>query len=82
MASEFDAAVLVESPEGPVAISNAQEAFLLLSGPHWPRRDLLQKEAIETALKVMDGHRSAVDARDALVRAARSAGNLLQETPS
>jgi hypothetical protein len=78
MAIEFETAVQIDGPDGPVTVTTAKEAFDLLSDPAWPERDLLQQEAVETALKVIDGHRSAVDARDALIRAAESAGNLLE----
>ncbi|WP_235679157.1 DUF982 domain-containing protein [Aquibium microcysteis] len=57
---------------------SAQQAFEVLSRPDWPVRGIEHAQAVDAALKVVDGHRSAVDARDALVRAAREAGTLVE----
>ncbi len=78
MAIAFDRPVTVAGPEGVVSVATAKDAFAILSDTHWPRRGIEHEQAIDAALKVMDGHRSAVDARDALVRAAREAGILVE----
>lgn len=78
MAIAFEPPVRLTGPDGPVTIRTAQEAFEMLSGTDWPERGIEHEQAIDAALKVVDGHRSAVDARDALVRAAREAGNLAE----
>lgn len=79
MAIEFDRPVHLSGANGSYPVRNAKEAFDVLSGTNWPRRGTEHAQAIDTALKVIDGHRSAVDARDALVRAAQEAGNLAGE---
>ena len=79
MSIEFDRPVQLSGPDGPVSIGTAKEAFDVLSDPNWPDRGIDHQQAIDVALKVIDGHRSAVDARDALVRAAREAGNLAEQ---
>ena len=79
MAIEFDTPVAIAGPGGVVSVGTAAAAFDLLSDTSWPVRGLEHDQAIDAALKVMDGHRSAVDARDALVRAAREAGVLIEE---
>ncbi|MDN2578512.1 DUF982 domain-containing protein [Aquibium sp. ELW1220] len=76
MAIEFEQPVELSGPGGPVTVRTAKEAFEVLSATDWPVRGIEHEQAIDAALKVVDGHRSAVDARDALVRAAREAGNL------
>ena len=59
------------------AVATAREALLLLSSVDWPgERGPLHEDAVETALKVLDGHRSAVDGLDRFVEAARQAGIL------
>lgn len=78
MAIEFDRPVRLSGPDGPAFVSTATEAFAILSDTSWPERGIEHDEAIDAALKVIDGHRSAVDARDALVRAARIAGILVE----
>lgn len=76
MAIEFDRPVHLSGPDGPFPVRTAKEAFDVLSDTNWPTRGIEHGQAVDAALKVIDGHRSAVDARDALVRAAREAGNL------
>jgi len=71
--------VRIELPgKASVDVSNTRQALDLLSDPDWPDRGTTHREAVETLLKVEDGHRSAVDARDALVRAAQDAGALAE----
>lgn len=56
-------------------IASAEEAQEWLT-TRWPEgaRGPRHRDAVETCLKVIDGHRSAVDARDALLAAAEEAG--------
>ncbi|RST87475.1 DUF982 domain-containing protein [Aquibium carbonis] len=79
MAIEFDQPVRLSLPDGSVSVGNAREAFDVLSNPSWPERGIEHQQAIDAALKVIDGHRSAVDARDGLIRAARQAGTLAED---
>lgn len=78
MAKEFEQAVMIDSSGGPVEVTTAQEAYDVLSDPAWPDRGPAHEEAVETALKVLDGHRSTVDAYDTFLRAAKEAGNLVE----
>jgi len=78
MGIEFDRPVRLSGPNGSASVETAQEAFEVLSGTDWPVRGVEHEQAIDAALKVIDGHRSAVDAHDALVRAAREAGILAE----
>jgi hypothetical protein len=63
-----------------VVVDNTRQATdLLLS--EWPaRRGPRHRDAVEACLKVLDGHRSTVDARNALIEAAQEAGILADET--
>ena len=74
----FASGVRVTFDGSVTVVETVQQALLLLSSVDWPgKRGLVHEEAIETALKVLDGHRSAIDARDRFVEAARQAGILL-----
>ncbi|MCO5161509.1 MAG: DUF982 domain-containing protein [Mesorhizobium sp.] len=65
--------VLIEGRD--VIIEGAAQAAALLADVRWPgRRDDLHAEALETCLKVLEGHRSTEDARARLVDAALAAG--------
>ena len=79
MAIEFGKPVRIDGPDGPVAIGSAKEALKVLSDTNWSRRRIEHAQAVDAALKVIDGHRSAIDARDALIRAAREAGTLIED---
>lgn len=72
----FDRPVKLTGPSGAVEITSARMAADRLSDADWPQQDDAQSIALDTALKVLDGHRSTVDARDRFVEAARSAGIL------
>ena len=66
----------LRTAEGEVRVATAREAVDLLSTA-WPaERGPLHRDALETCLKVLDGHRSAVDGAAALAAAAREAGLL------
>lgn len=72
---QFAEPVLVRLSSGVVSIGSAQEASDLLASVEWPGpRDELHANALETCLKVLDGHRSTEDARARLVDAALAAG--------
>jgi hypothetical protein len=58
-----------------VTVESVQQAILLLSDVNWPGpRDALHADALETCVKVLDGHRSTEDARKRLTEVARAAG--------
>lgn len=62
-----------------VVVDNTRQAAdLLLS--EWPaRRGPRHRDAVDACLKVLDGHRSTVDAREAFIEAAQEAGILANE---
>ena len=65
--------VLIEGRD--VIIEGAAQAAALLADVRWPGpRDDLHADALETCLKVLEGHRSTEDARARLVDAALAAG--------
>ena len=65
--------VLVEGRD--VVVESVAEAAALLADVRWPGpRDDFHADALETCLKVLDGHRSTEDARARLVDAALAAG--------
>ena len=73
----FETPVRIAWKDDETAVATAREALLILSSVDWPgERGLLHEDAVETALKVLDGHRSAVDARKRFIEAARQAGIL------
>lgn len=73
----FEAPVTVEIEAAARAVGSVGEAYTMLSGTGWPgKRGPRHRDAVETCLKVFDGHRSTVDARDRFVEAAREAGIL------
>lgn len=70
--------VLLE-PDNARSVTSALEAAETLTNVGWPgERDSKHRDAVETCLKVLDGHRSTVDARNAFVEAARVAGILVE----
>ena len=55
-------------------VSNVGDALRLLT-ESWPQqRGPRHRDAVETCLKVIDGHRSSLEARRALIEAAGEAG--------
>lgn len=57
------------------AVRSAREALDLLSGTDWPgERGPRHRDARDTCLKVLDGHRSTEEAEREFVAAAREAG--------
>lgn len=58
-------------------VTSTAEAAELLASVDWPgERDRMHEDAVETCLKVLDGHRSTSDARNAFVEVAGRAGIL------
>lgn len=76
----FDSPVRVLlSPGDARSVGSTLEAAELLANIAWPgERDAKHREAVEACLKVLDGHRSTIDARNAFVEAARVAGILVE----
>ncbi len=71
----FDRPLRLHLGEEGIEIATAEQAALVLADVRWPgERGPAHREAHETCLKVMDGHRSVEDARAALLRAAEEAG--------
>lgn len=63
-----------------LAVRNTRQAAELLL-TRWPsRRGPRHRDAVDACLKVLDGHRSTVDARDAFIEAAEEAGVLANES--
>ncbi|MDI6026024.1 DUF982 domain-containing protein [Corticibacterium sp. UT-5YL-CI-8] len=63
----------IKSTEPDVHIRDARQALDSLTSL-WPsQRGARHRDAVETCLKVIDGHRSTEDARLALIEAAREA---------
>ncbi|MGO4834796.1 DUF982 domain-containing protein [Rhizobiaceae sp. 2RAB30] len=61
-------------------VRSAKEAAELLADIQWPgKRGPRHRDAVDTCLKVLDGHRSTVDARNAFIEAAREAHILAPE---
>lgn len=75
----FDTPVRIQFGPGDVrVVTSTMQAAELLANIDWPgERDRKHRDAVETCLKVLDGHRSTVDARNTFVEAARGAGILL-----
>lgn len=64
---------------GPIAVRDTRHATDLLL-TQWPaRRGPRHRDAVDACLKVLDGHRSTVDARNAFIEAAEEAGILADE---
>jgi len=62
------------------AVKSTKEAVELLLMA-WPNnRGLRHEDAVEACLKVLDGYRSSVDARDAFVAAAKESDVLVPES--
>ena len=73
---KFSAPIHVTFP-GVSSVSSAKEAAQLLMDVRWPKPGPRHRDATETCLKVLDGHRSTADAESAFVEAAREAGILV-----
>lgn len=70
----LDPPVMLSLAGNEVSVETVQQAILLLSDVDWPGpRDELHADALETCIKVLDGHRSTEDARTRLEEVARAA---------
>ena len=58
-------------------VETTAQARDLLSSVDWPLRGVRHEDAINACLKVLDGHRSTIDAQLAFEAAAREAGLLV-----
>lgn len=77
----FDTPVrIMFGPLGPIRVVNStKEAAALLADTQWPgQRGARHRDAVDACLKVLDGHRSTADARNAFVEAARAADMLVE----
>lgn len=62
-----------------VTVGSAEQAAQLLADAGWPERGPRHRDAVDACLKVLDGHRSTIDAEQAFAEAAREAGMLVGE---
>jgi hypothetical protein len=76
----FDNPVRVRfRPGGVHEVTSTMEAAELLANIDWPgERGPRHRDATDACLKVLDGHRSTADARNAFVEAAHEAGILVE----
>jgi hypothetical protein len=58
------------------SVASARSAAQALLDVRWPRRGPRYRDAVDTCLKLLDGHRPPLDAHRAFVEAAREAGIL------
>lgn len=72
----FERAVIIAGAGGRREVKGAADAKRILADVDWPVRGPRYDNAIDACLKVIDGHRSAENARRAFVEAAREAGIL------
>ena len=74
----FEEPVIIGGPDGtPIEIHSVVQARDVLASPNWPERGPRHQDAVDACLKVLDGHRSTVDARMALIDAALEAAILI-----
>ena len=73
----FEADVTIYVADGLSEVCTTEEARDILTSPDWPNRGPRHADAIETCLKVLDGHRSTIDARNTFIEAAREASVLV-----
>lgn len=76
----FDTPVRVQFGPGDFReVTSTMAAAELLADIDWPGdRDRKHRDAVDACLKVLDGHRSTVDARNTFIEAARGAGILIE----
>lgn len=74
----FSSPVAIRLPDGTTRdVASVRKASELLMDVDWPgERDDRHEAALDACLKVLDGHRSVEDGREAFMEAARSAGIL------
>ena len=78
-AKPFEHPIPVSTPDGPVEIGSVREALDFLSARWSAAQDAAHRDAVETCLKVLDGHRSTVDGFNAFRAAAKASGLLLDK---
>ena len=76
--NRFENPVTVRLGAEPRTVVSADEAARLLLDVDWPERGPGHRDASETCIKVIEGTRSAADARTAFLRAARESGILVE----
>lgn len=64
-----------------VQVKTTAEARDRLASVDWPVRGVAHDAALDACLKVLDGHRSTIDAQTAFTEAAREAGLLEEKVP-
>jgi hypothetical protein len=72
----FDNPLTLRFADRDIVVSSVAEATELLADVNWPERGPRHRDAYETCLKVLDGHRTTENARRELIEAAREAGIL------
>jgi hypothetical protein len=72
----FDTPVGIDHEGRKRDVISVAQAQRLLMDTGWPVRGPRHEDAVAACLKVIDGHRSATDARVAFTEAAREAGVL------
>ncbi len=76
----FDAPVELQFGGEKVVIASVEEAVEQLAHVEWPgERGPRHRDAYETCLKALDGHRTTANARAELIEAAREAGILVED---
>lgn len=75
----FDNPVEFMLTGGKVAVGSVDEAVETLAHVDWPERGPRHRDAYDTCLKALDGHRTADNARAEFVEAAREAGILAED---
>lgn len=70
----FDTPVELRYGAEPVTIASVEEAVERLADVDWPERGPRHRDAYDTCLKALDGHRTAANARAAFVEAVQEAG--------
>ncbi len=72
----FEQTVTVELEDGPESVRDTRQAAECLL-MRWPaNRGPRHRDAVDACLKVLDGHRSVIDAQNAFVAAAEESGIL------
>lgn len=75
MSERFDQPIVIRLNGSTHSVASASAAAELLASVDWPgERGPVHRDAYETCLKVVEGHRSAVDGQKRFIEAARDAG--------
>jgi len=73
----FETSVTIDAADGLSEVCTTEEARDILTSSTWPNRGPRHADALDACLKVLDGHRSTIDARNAFIEAAREASVLV-----